>query len=292
MIVSIDPKPAEGGTTLDQIETEVAAHYTTGQLIRNIDQALEQIDVDPAAVTAEDLKTVDEFHTGGLEATDALLEQLEIGPQTRVLDLGCGIGGPARVMAERFGCHVTGIDLTREFVACAAEMTRRVGLHSLVDFRHGSVLDLPFDDDSFDVATLFHVGMNIADKDRLMTEAARVLRPGGTLAVFDVMGVQTDAIVFPMPWAEHATTSFLAPPDAYAQAARDAGFAEVARRDRSGFAAAFFEKVFARAEAEGPVALGIHLFMRDTAAQKLQNYASNLSAGRIAPTELILRLSD
>lgn len=277
---------------MDQIETEVAAHYTTGQLIRNIDKALEQIGVDPAAVTAEDLKAVDEFHTGGLEATDALLEQLEIAPQMRVLDLGCGIGGPARVMAERFGCHVTGIDLTREFVACATEMTRRVGLHSRVDFRHGSILDLPLDDDSFDVATLFHVGMNIADKDRLMTEAARVLRPGGTLAVFDVMGVQTDAVVFPMPWAEHAGTSFLAPPDAYAKAARDAGFAEVARRDRSGFAASFFEKVFARAEAEGPAALGIHLFMRDTAAQKLQNYVSNLSAGRIAPTELILRLSD
>ena len=113
----------------------------------------------PEAVTAEHLKAVDEFHIGGAEATAALLDQLAIGPETRVLDVGSGIGGPARTIAARYGARVTGVDLTPDFVETARRLTETVGLKA--DFVVGSALDLPFATASFDLATLLHVGMNI-----------------------------------------------------------------------------------------------------------------------------------
>ncbi len=106
-----------------------------------------------------------------------MADQLQVEASHHLLDIGCGIGGPARFFAERFGCRVTGIDLTADFVDAAKALTARVGLTERVAYRQASALTLPFADDSFDLATLLHVGMNIADKAALMTEVRRVLRP-------------------------------------------------------------------------------------------------------------------
>ena len=158
-------------------EQQVATHYTHGSLQQAILDALKQMGKDPERFTAMDLSTGDEFHLGWLPATAALAKDLGLAPGMHVLDVGCGIGGPARYFAEAHKCRVTGIDLTEEFVQVAAELTRRCGLADLVTFRQGSALDLPFDAGTFDAATLIHVGMNIADKARLFEEVRRVLKP-------------------------------------------------------------------------------------------------------------------
>lgn len=273
------------------VEPDVADHYTTGALTNRVRLALSELGIDPDTATAEDLKACDEFHTGGVQATDALLDHLQISSETRVLDIGCGIGGPARLLASRFGCHSTGVDLTEEFVETARDLSQMVGLGDQTRFLQGSALDLPIDDQSADLALLLHVGMNVEDKPRLFSEAYRVLAPGGTFAVFDVMrGADIDSdLVFPLPWSSVAETSFVTAPSAYIAAAGSAGFDLIHQRDRGDFAKEFFAEVAARVEREGPPKLGIHLMMGATAGEKIKNYVLNLHAHRIAPFELIFR---
>ncbi|MDH3666821.1 MAG: class I SAM-dependent methyltransferase [Paracoccaceae bacterium] len=275
------------------VEDTVAAHYTSGALTESIMSALAELGVDVSAPKPGDLKPVDEFHTGGHEATEALLAQLSITPETSVLDIGSGIGGTARLIAERFACAVIGVDLTPEFVETATELSNLAGLGHRTGFRVGSALSLPVADGGADLALMLHVGMNIADKAALMREAARVLRPGGHFAVFDVMaGTEPGDLDFPVPWSSVAETSFIAAPAAYAEAAREAGFDQASMRDRTAFAEDFFSRVKAIIAEKGPPPLGIHLLMGETAGLKIENYLTNLTARKIAPTEMIFRKNE
>jgi ubiquinone/menaquinone biosynthesis C-methylase UbiE len=188
---------AEGGALA--IEQDVARHYTHGGLERAILDGLNAMGRAGDRVQPEDLAAIDELHIGGHRATGDLAGQLGLKAGMALLDLGSGIGGPARFFAREYGCRVTGVDLTPEYVQVADSLTRMVGLSGLAGFRVGSATQLPFDAASFDVATLLHVGMNIEDKDRLATEVARVLRSGGVFAVYDVMRTGPGDLDFPVP---------------------------------------------------------------------------------------------
>ncbi|MDX8352902.1 class I SAM-dependent methyltransferase [Cognatiyoonia sp. IB215182] len=272
---------------METLETRVAAHYTTQDLLDRIDAALSEMGVDTASV--DDLKPVDEFHTGGLESTDALLSQLEITPETKVLDIGCGLGGTARHVVHRYGAHVTGVDLTPLFVEVGRALNARVHLDEAIDLHVGSATDLPMDDASFDLVSMFHVGMNIADKEHLFAEVARVLKPGGRFALFDVMrDDNAEDLQFPLPWSEKPESSFVDPATVYADAAEAVGLALHGQRYRRDFTLSYFAHVFEAIEkAGGPPPLGIHLLMGDTAGEKLKNYVANVEAHRIAPVEMI-----
>jgi len=269
-----------------EVERTVAAHYAGAGLHARIMERLAEAGVPAGAVTAEHLKAVDEFHIGGAEATAALLDQLEIGQGTRVLDIGSGIGGPARTIAARTGARVTGVDLTPDFVETARRLTATVGLSA--DFVVGSALALPFPDGSFDLATLLHVGMNIPDKPRLFAEAARVLVPGGTFAVFDVMRFGSDPAL-PLPWAANAASSFVETPDGYLAAAEAAGLALVARRDRGDAARDFFARMQAAMAAGRMPPVGLPLLLGEAAPQKVANMMAGVAAGDIQPVEMIFR---
>lgn len=278
---------------MDAIEQKVSHHYTSevGSHLERIKVGLLALGIDLDNARPVDLKPVDEFHTGGMEATEALLEELDIGTGTRVLDIGSGIGGTARLIADRFDATVTGVDLTPEFVATARQLTKLVGLQDRAHFEVGSATSLPVEDGAYDLALLLHVGMNVADKRALFAEARRALSPGGTFAVYDVMlGKGAGELTFPVPWSSVAESSFVEAPEVYREAAAANGFSLVSERDRSDFAKDFFARVRARMEQSGgPPPLGIHLLMGNTAAQKLGNYVEMLEAGRIAPIEMIFR---
>lgn len=268
---------------MSQIEQAVAQHYTTGALTERVRAALEASGIDPDAATVADLKAGDEFHTGGVQATDNLFAQLSLTHATRVLDVGCGIGGTSRYIVDRYDATVTGVDLTPEFVETAKTLSDLVGHSSKTSFVVGSALNMPVADAGFDLAVMFHVGMNIEDKAGLIAEVSRALATGGTFALFDVMGgTVAEPLVFPLPWSTVAETSFVDPPEVYVEAANAAGLELITRTDRTDFALAFFEQAFARMAESGPPALGIHLMMGETAPEKFQNYVTNLKAGGYA----------
>ncbi len=275
---------------MSRIENAVAEHYTTGALTERVRAALHASGIDPDNATAADLKAGDEFHTGGVAATDHLFGQLSPTHATRVLDIGCGIGGTSRYIADRYDSTVTGVDLTPEFVETAEALSELVGLSDKLTFHVGSALDMPVPDAGFDLAIMLHVGMNIEDKAGLFAEVSRALATGGTFALFDVMGGETEEpLAFPLPWSTQPETSFVHVPDVYKNAAQAAGLELVAETDRTDFAVAFFEEVFAKVAESGPAPLGIHLMMGETAPEKFQNYVENLHAGRIRPTEMIFK---
>jgi ubiquinone/menaquinone biosynthesis C-methylase UbiE len=214
---------------------------------------------------------------------------MRLKPGLSLLDIGSGIGGPARFFASQYGCSVVGIDLTPEYVAVAERLTRMVGLTDRVRFRVGSATDLPFDEASFERATLLHVGMNVPDKGALCAEAARVLKPAGVFAVYEVMRTGEGDLIFPVAWADTAATSFVADPVTYRRALEAAGFEVMAEEDRRDPALEFFHRMRARHAESGLPPLGLHLHMGPDAPRKVANMIANLERGVVAPVEMICR---
>jgi ubiquinone/menaquinone biosynthesis C-methylase UbiE len=271
------------------VEQEVSRHYTHGSLQDQVLKGLKAMGRAPDNVRPEDLATIDEFHMGGHQATAELAGRLDLKPGSALLDIGSGLGGPARFFARIYGCKVTGIDLTPEYVAVAQDLTRMVGLQDSVSYRVGSATALPFADGSFDAATLLHVGMNIPDKDALCAETARVVKRGGVFAVYDVMRTGEGAIEFPVAWAATPQTSFVLDPAGYRRALEAAGFVVESERSQRALALAFFARLKARMAESGPPPLGLHILMGADAGKKIANLIGNLEAGRIAPIEMICR---
>ena len=270
----------------------VSEHYTHGALLAAIRDGVQGLGKTPETVTVDDLAPVDEFHIGGRKASEDFLSQLALDPGTHVLDVGCGLGGGARFAASRFGARVTGVDLTPEFVDAGSEICRWVGLDDRIDLQQGSALDLSFCDGVFDAAYMMHVGMNIADKGRLVREVGRVLKPGADFGIYDVMKVGEGPLDFPVPWSATENNSAVGTPDEYRTSFEDAGFIVSVERNRTDFALAFFaELTAAQAAAEGPPPLGLHVLMGETRAEKVRNMISNISNGLIAPVEMIGRKS-
>ena len=219
-----------------ETEQQVARHYSRSGIEQAVIEALRAAARMSDRLAPGDLSGADEFHLGWHAATAELARDLGLGPDLHVLDVGCGIGGPARHFAAALGCRVTGIDLTAEFVEAAEALTRRCGLAGLVSFRQGSALAMPFPDAEFDAATLIHVGMNIADKAALFAEVRRVLKPGARFGVYDIMRMAEGELPYPMPWAATPDTSFVEPPETYRRLLAEAGFAIEAEHDRSDLA--------------------------------------------------------
>lgn len=273
----------------EDVDKTVSAHYTRGNLVDAITAAIGTIGKSPETVTVDDLAPVDEFHIGGRQASEDFLDQLEFTSAHLLLDVGCGLGGASRLAAHRYGARITGIDLTQEFVETGRTLCDWVGLGDRVTLRHGSALAMPFEEASFDGAYMMHVGMNIADKEALFREVARMLKPGAAFGIFDIMKTGDGDITFPVPWATTAETSKVAPPSTYKEALEAAGFDLEAERNRRKYALEFFEQMRSRIAENGPPPLGLHILMGETAPVKIGNVVDNLAAGHIAPFELIAR---
>ena len=265
----------------------IVSHYENVDLYQRITDALQSAGKNLDAITVEDLVEVDEFHIGGIQATNDLLDQLYIGPETRVLDIGSGLGGPARHISSRYGAKLTGIDLTPGFVETATRLTDLCKLD--INFHVGSALDIPLEDGVFDLATLIHVGMNLPDKATLFTETARVLRTEGVFAVYDVMSIAKNHPNFPVPWASTKAGSFLEAPEKYRSAAEAAGFVLLAERARVEFALDFFKKLKADTEKIGPSQVGLHLVMGPDTPTKIKNMIDAIKDGWIAPVEMLFK---
>lgn len=267
---------------------KISGHYGHGTLLAAIRAGLEAQGIRAEEARVEDLGPVDEFHIGGRIASAHFLDQLAIDPSQTLLDVGCGLGGTARFAAKTYGAGIVGIDLTAEYVETGQVLCEWVGLSDRIKLHQGSALALPFETACFDGAYMLHVGMNIPDKQALMGEVSRVLRPGAKFGIYDIMKTGDGDLVYPVPWASTSETSWLADPDTYRAAFEAHGFTVLKETNRRTFALEFFQKMKAAADAaESPPPLGLHVLMQQSAAEKIPNMVANLAAGRIAPVEMI-----
>jgi SAM-dependent methyltransferase len=267
----------------------VADHYGRPHLIETILAAFAQAGKDASHLTAADLTAVDQFHAGGARATEDLAAQMDLRAGMHLLDIGCGLGGPARYFAAEHGCRVIGIDLTPEFVEAAGHLTRLVGLDGSVDFRPASAASLPFEEAAFDGAYLIHVGMNLADKPAAFREIRRVLKPGGVFAIFDMMRMSEGPIRYPVPWASTEAVSFVETPAAYRSALEAAGFHVIAERARGPFAIEHTERSIARMGQPGNAGPGLALLMGEKTPVLVGNMLSMMKEGVLEPLEMIAR---
>jgi ubiquinone/menaquinone biosynthesis C-methylase UbiE len=269
---------------------KVAGNYAHGSLLGAIEGALEKMGKCRKTVSIEDLGPVDEFHIGGRIATAHFAEQLKFSGSDHLLDVGCGLGGAARFFATEYKARVSGIDLTDEYVETGNALNEWMGLSEQIQLRQGSALELPYEDSSFDGAYMLHVGMNIEDKGALFREVGRVLKPGAVFGVFDVMRTGDATLEYPVPWAFDHSICHLAPISEYQTAMSEAGFETSEGNSRQEFAMSFFEKMKARlASADGPPPLGLHTLMQASTPVKIQNMVAGISAGAVAPVELLGR---
>jgi SAM-dependent methyltransferase len=263
---------------------QVSGHYDRADLGATILQALQAAGKGLGALTPDDLAPVDQFHTRGKPATLELARLAGLQAGERVLDIGGGLGGAARTLATEYGCTVTVLDLAETYCRVGAMLTERTGLGDRVAFHQGTALDLPFPAASFDVAWTQHSSMNVADKERLYAEVHRVLRPGGRLALHEILAGPVQPIHFPIHWAAEPSISFLAPPDEHRAVLRRRGFVERAWVDVS---EASLE--VARGIPTGPnlPPLGLHLLLGPLFDPVVRNLVRNLAEQRIAIVEAV-----
>lgn len=266
------------------------AQYSHGSLLNTIESALIDLGKTTATTTISDLAAVDEFHIGGRQASEHFMAQLGFTDANKVLDVGCGLGGPARFVATRCDCKVTGIDLTKEFVDTGNELSQWLALSEKVRLLHGSALDIPFSPASFDGAYMMHVGMNISEKTKLFSEVARVLKSQSLFGIYDVMRDKPGELSYPLPWANDKQESFLATTTQYVNSLFSAGFEVLSLNVRREFALQFFEYT-ARSNQEngGPPLLSLHNLIQGDAGLKLKNLRSNIAKQLVGPVEIIAR---
>jgi SAM-dependent methyltransferase len=272
-------------------DNPVENHYSRGDLYYTILLALKADGKNIDQLTPDDLAPVDEFHGGQRPATIRLAELVGFTGTERVLDVGSGLGGPSRFLAWRYGCRVSGVDLTAEFVRVAELLTERTGLVRRVDYRQGSALDLPFEDITFDVVWSQNVAMNIADRERFYGEMHRVLKPGGKLALQEVATGPGGPPHYPVQWARAPDISFLYSQSATRAKLETAGFRPLVWQDTTEAALA---SAAARAGAAvgPPPALGTHLIIGADWQAMFRNSARNLEERRTELFNAVLERAD
>lgn len=255
--------------------TSIETHYSAQDIERRILAALRAAGLDPEKqLTPEELGALDHFHTGGFRASLRLLELSQIQAGDRVLDIGAGLAGPARMLAVSPGCSVDCIELSPDYCAGAALLNRLTGLEDRVTVYESSALDQPFDDDSFDAAWMQNVGMNIADKRKLYEEVYRVLKPGGRFAFQEMMAGETAASYFPLPWATGPSDHFLVSIDEMHLLLSECGFVSEFFEDASN------ARPGGTPESPPKVQLSLSVYVDDL-AEKAENAMRSLKEGQI-----------
>jgi len=264
---------------MKQFESPVEQHYFQEGIFEHIMQLLKETGKEK--ITREDITVVDEFHVRGSEVSLELAAEAGFDKDTLVLDVGCGIGGPCRMIAAKYGCKVTGIDLTEEFIRTAKLLSQETGLQDLTNFVQGNALNLPFKNESFDVVWTQHAQMNIKDKLQFYSEIKRVLKKGGRFIYYDIFSKNQEQLHFPVPWAMDQSLSFLIPVNELHQILSSLGFTKTQTKDQTTEAVSFFEKLIERNAKEGQPKVGTFVLMGIDTQAKLSGLVKNIKENRI-----------
>ncbi|HWI84360.1 class I SAM-dependent methyltransferase [Ramlibacter sp.] len=271
-------------------DSELQDHYSRGDLLARLRTALAEDGADPDHPTPDSLAPYDHFHGRGLEATLETARLMPARAGQRILDIGSGLGGPARYVANRFRCHVTGIDLTPEYCELAQHLTRLQKLEDRTSFQQGDALAMPFEAQAFDGAYSMNVSMNIEHKAALYREMHRVLKPGGWLVLSEVSRGEGGDIDYPTAWADSARTSFLSTPEETRQGLLDAGFEVLRFRSTLEKTRAFGDRSRAMVKrGEKPPHRAVMLIHGEKARAVMANTIRGFADGRIVPIEVLCR---
>jgi len=270
-------------------EKVIADHWGRGDVFGLIISALDKMSKPLNGLTVEDLAPVDHFHARGLCATSELADQLPIKAGQQILDIGCGLGGPARYIAKRFRCNVNGVDITESFVEAANKLTTLLRMELQVKIEHGDGQRLPYPDSHFDGAYAQHVTMNVPDRRRFFMEAKRVLKPGAFFALTEHgLGPKGDPYS-PVPWSIDGTGAYLMTPSETRSILEKTGFQAIVIEDTGAKYVAGYRTVIERADNGDLPPLGIHILMGESALQNLRNAARNIEECRTHPIQLVCR---
>lgn len=269
----------------------ISDHWATGDVYALVVSALNKMSKPLDGLTVEDLAPVDHFHARGLPATIELADRLPIEAGQQIVDIGCGLGGPARYIAKRFQCSVNGIDITEPFVEAANKLTRLLHMESQVRIELGDAQRLPYPNASFDGAYAQHVTMNVEDRPRFFGEACRVLKPGAFFALTEHGLGPTGNPHHPVPWSADGSRAYLVTPAQTRGMLQEAGFEDIVVEDTGAKYLAGYKMMIEKADRSALPPLGIHLLMGETALQKMRNAARNIEEGRTHPIQVVCRRS-
>lgn len=268
---------------------EISDHWGKGDVYSRILETMELAGIDPNTLTIEQLAPVDHFHARGFPATVELADALPIREGDTLVDIGCGIGGPARYLAKRFNCRVEGIDITAPFIDAANKLSALVAMQDAVRCQHGDGQNLPYKDETFDGGYSQHVLMNVPDRTTFFAEAFRVLKPGAFFALTEHGLGPVGEPHHPVPWSEDGRGAYLMRPSDTVDILKETGFRNVEVTDTGEKYLQGYKAAMAlAAKGEAPV-FGTHILLGELAPQIVKNAARNIEERRTQPVQIICR---
>ncbi|MGM0580872.1 MAG: class I SAM-dependent methyltransferase [Bacteroidota bacterium] len=259
---------------------DVEGQYFNEGLYEDIIERLKEQGIDLNKVKRSDIAGVDEFHVRGAEVSKELAKSIDIKGAS-VLDVGCGLGGPCRMLADEYNCQAIGIDLSSEFIRTAKGLSKLVKLDNKTSFIKGDATNLPFDNNTFDAVWTQHVQMNIPDKIKFYSEIGRVLKPGGHFLYYDLFKKEEGEITFPMPWADNAELSFLFKKEEMDSILKNLGFTKELTKVQTLAGIEFFNALIAKLKESGPPKIGLNVIMGESTKAKIMNVLTHLKSGEI-----------
>ena len=265
---------------MENLNQNIENHYLKEELFEDIVNRLKEQGINLEKVKRSDIAGADEFHVRGAAVSKELADSVNL-KGAAILDVGCGLGGPCRMLADEYNCQATGIDLSHEYIRTAKELSKLVNLENKTTFIQGDATSLPFDDDSFDVIWTQHVQMNIPDKEKLYSEISRVLKPGGHFLYYDILTKEDGEINYPMPWASTSDLSFLFKEEEMDRYLKQFGLTKEQSTDQTQAGIDFFNVLVAKLKEFGPPKMGLNVLMGETTKPKLMNLLTHLKSGEL-----------
>ncbi len=244
--------------------------------------AIEKTGISKADINRKHTSSFDEFHVRGRAVSEELFSQIEMNKDSLVLDLGCGLGGTCRMIAEKYNCTVHGIDYSEQHIETANSLSKLTGLDDQTFFKQGDATDLPYSSNQFDLIITQHVQMCIADKEKFYSEIKRVLKKGGRFIYYDVFKKSDDSLNYPLPWVDDENNNHLISSDQLKEQLDSLKFKKIATQDQTQKGVDFLYSFLAKAKDKPAILTGQKILMGDNAFERVTNLYQALKDGIVS----------